>query len=326
MNKQDLNGVRTAQDIERKYNLSAIQENAELVENQLYQVQNELTNFANQTTQHFLEVQTELDDKAEIWFYSGTPSLSSPPASEWGEYSSHVGDMYYDTSTGYAYRFKVVSDVYSWEQIQDKDVVESLALANAASDAADSKRRVFVSTPAPPYDNGDLWINNQELYVCQISKETGTYADGDFIVATKYTDDTLATQVANNLTVVQGQVTTVITDNDELKIKFNQTTSLVNSLTEEVASEIDEREAMIRLGHEQGIPVVELGSTESPVKTKYKNDGMYIEENGTTTSYFKNGKSYNRDMEVLNSLKIGNFAFVPRENGNTSLVYFGGGN
>ena len=98
------------------------------------------------------------------------------------------------------------------------------------------------------------------------------------------------------------------------------------STAREVADEIDKREAMIRATSEDGLPVVELGSTESPVKTKYKNDGMYIETNGATTSYFKNGKAYNYDMEAINSFTIGNFSWKPRANGNLSLLYTGGDN
>lgn len=341
MSKQDMNGVRTAQDLERKYNFSELEGNVsflsgnlfrlkktvELSQTGLTQVQSDLKSFVKATTEQFSDVQTELsglqDGMQETWFYSGVPTLSNSPASDWSveEYENHVGDMYYDTETGYAYRFALSGNEYGWLQIHDQDVVSALAIANAASDTADNKRRVFMARPHPPYDNGDLWINDEELYICQISKlESEEYADGDFIKALKYTDDTKATQVANELTVVQGQVTTVIKDNDEFKIKFTQTDNLVNSLTDEVAEEIDKREAMIRLGHEDGIPVVELGTTESPVKTKYKNDGMYIEENGSVTSYFKNGMAYNQNMEILDSLVLGPLVFKKRKNGNVSIL------
>ena len=272
-------------------------------------------------------LQSQIDWNITTYFYSGVPSLSTIPANEWEEssYNTHLGDLYYDTSTGKAYRFGMKGDIYAWIGIVDADVVEALALANAANDTADSKRRVFTTQPTTPYDNGDLWFKDGEIYICQISKvETETYADNDFIIATKYTDDTLANQTANELTVVKGQVTTIIEEQDEIKLVFTETTNLVNQISGEVADEIDKREAMIRATSEDGLPVVELGSTESPVKTKYKNDGMYIETNGATTSYFKNGKAYNYDMEAINSFTIGNFSWKPRANGNLSLLYTGG--
>ena len=274
------------------------------------------------------ELTNQIDTKITTWYYSGEPTLANAPANTWleADYIKHTGDLYYDKETGYTYTFQATEGVYGWVHIVDSDIADALSVANAAQDTADNKRRIFLDTPEPPYDNGDLWLNNEEIYVCQIGKPEGElYADGDFIVGVKYTDDTLASEVANELTVVKGQVTTILEDNNEIKITFTETTNLVNELTNEVADEIATRSAMIRATSEDGLPVIELGSTESPVQTKYKNDGMYIEENGATTSYFKNGKAYNYDMEVLNSLTIGRFAYKPRSNGNLSLVYIGEG-
>ena len=324
--KQDRNGVRTAQDLERKYNFSSIKKAIEQSETGLIKINQELDNFMSATIGDINNLQEQIDGSITTYFYSGVPTLSNLPASEWEEYNVHLGDLYYDKDTGYAYRFYLDGETYGWLKITDSDVTKALALANAAKDTADSKRRVFTSQPIPPYENGDLWLNNEEIYVCQISKESEeTYSDKDFIIATKYTDDTLASQVGNELTVVKGQVTTINEKANGLEVVITENTSLINSLTGEVADEIDTRAAMIRLQQEAGIPIVELGTTESPVKTKYKSDGMYIEENGATTSYFKNGKAYNYDMEAINSLTIGRFAFKPRENGNLSLVYIGGG-
>ena len=75
-------------------------------------------------------------------------------------------------------------------KLTDSDISEALALANTAKDTADSKRRVFIVQPTPPYDSGDFWLKDKELYICQVSKETGLFEENDFIIATKYTDDT----------------------------------------------------------------------------------------------------------------------------------------
>lgn len=323
--KQDRNGVRTAQDLERKYDFSSIKQAIEQSEKGITKINQELDNFVSETVGNIDRLQEQIDGKINTYYYSGIPTLLNLPASEWSEedYIKHTGDLYYDKDTGYAYMFQANNNVYSWEHIVDKDLTDALALANAAKDAADSKRRIFVVQPTPPYDNGDLWLNNEEIYVCQIAKASGTFEDKDFIIATKYTDDTLASQVGNELTVVKGQVTTINEKANGLEVVITENTSLINNLTGEVADEIDTRAAMIRLQQEAGVPIVELGTTESPVKTKYKNDGMYIEENGATTSYFKNGKAYNYDMEAINSLTIGRFAFRPRQNGNLSLVFIG---
>lgn len=328
-NKADRSMVRTAADLERKYKFSTMQKAIEQHEKTITKTNKELETFVEETLSTIDTMQDQIDGNITTYFYSGVPTLSNMPASEWAEseYCTHLGSLYYDNDTGKAYRFAKQGDTFLWLEIVDTDLAEALAIANAAQDTADNKRRVFLVAPKPPYDNGDLWLNNEELYVCQVSKAEGeTYVEGDFIIATKYTDDTVANQVANELTVVKGQVTTIIEDQNEIKVTFTETTNLVNEVSGEIADEIDKREAMIRATSEDGLPVVELGSTESPVKTKYKNDGMYIEENGVVTSYFKNGKSYNYDMEAINSLTIGNFAWKPRANGNLSLLFTGGDN
>ena len=329
--KQDRTGVRTAQDLERKYNLSSLvglKKAIELQEEGINKTNAELEQFMETTIGEFENLHNQIDGQIHTHYYSGVPTLTNPPANEWPEeeYNKHLGDLYYDKDTGKAYRFVLDGElnVYEWIEEASGDVTEALAIANAAKDTADSKRRVFVVTPYPPYDNGDLWFNNQEIYICQISKAEGeTYANNDFIIATKYTDDTVATQVGNELTVVKGQVTTINEKANGLDITITENTSMINSLTEEVVNEIDERKAIIRLQQEGGIPIVELGSSESPVKTKYKSDGMYIESNGTVTTYYKNGKAYNTEMEA-EVLVMGNFTWKTRGNGNYSLLFTGG--
>jgi len=228
--KQDRNGVRTAQDLERKYNLSSIsliKKAVEQTEVGLTKVNAELEDFANATLNTIEDLQDQIDGNITTFYYSGVPTLSNLPVSSWSEseYNTHIGDLYYDKNTGYAYRFYLDSSTnqYGWIRLTDVDVVQALAIANAASDTADSKRRVFTETPAPPYDNGDLWINNEEIYICQISKDsTQQYSSDDFIIATKYTDNTLANQVDERLTVVSGRVTTVEKGVDELSAQMEE--------------------------------------------------------------------------------------------------------
>lgn len=128
------------------------------------------------------ELQGQIDGSIETWFYPYSPVGESgelltdvEPYASWlaedtasGSESvrdMHLGDIFYDTSSGYAYRFicsgESGSKTYGWVIINDSAVVEALALASQAQDTADSKRRIFIQTPpdhpVPPYDEGDLW-------------------------------------------------------------------------------------------------------------------------------------------------------------------------
>lgn len=229
--------VRTAQDLERKYNFKEkfgeITKNYELSKEGLNKVENELNNFVTIATKSLDELQDQVDGNITTWFYTGVPTLENSPASEWTDddtKNNHLGDLYYDKDTGYAYRFALDNEEYQWIKITDTDVTSALAIANAAKDTADDKRRVFVSSPAPPYDVGDLWIKDDEdLYRCQTSKASGeSYEDNDWIIATKYTDDTKANQVGNDLTILSGTVTEIREDVDELNTTMTNTTELVD--------------------------------------------------------------------------------------------------
>jgi len=272
MIRQDMNGVRTAQDLERKYNLTLIddlKENYELQKKDLKKVENELNNFVVATTQNLEEIQNQVDGNITTWFSSGVPTLNNFPASSWEtttDKNNHLGDLYYNKDTGYGYRFSLENNVYSWISIKDTDVTQALALANAAQDTADSKRRVFVSQPSPPYDVGDLWINNQELYRCQTTKdEEQTYEANDWIKATKYTDDTVANQVGANLTILSGTVTEIRDDVDELSTTMTNTTTLVNEQGETIG--------VLQQQQSQTTQTVnEISSTVSSVSTRQNND------------------------------------------------------
>ena len=235
MSKQDMNGVRTAQDLERKYDFSSIgklNKNYELQKENLTKVENELNNFAIATTKHLEELQNQVDGNITTWFLNGVPTNENSPADEWiteNDKINHLGDLYYDQDTGYAYRWAYENNKYDWSKIVDADVVKALAVANAAQDTADKKRQIFIEQPLPPYDVGDLWIRNEELYRCQTTKDSGEiFEENDWIIAVKYTDDTVANQVGNNLTILSGTVTEIRDDVDELNTTMTNTTELVD--------------------------------------------------------------------------------------------------
>src|SRR5699024_10680394 len=83
------------------------------------------------------------------------------------------------------------NNAYAWDYVEDTATTKALADAAKAQDTADSKRRVFISTPVPPYDVGDLWVGDtsSDLMRCQTARQSGTYVSTDWIKAVKYTDD-----------------------------------------------------------------------------------------------------------------------------------------
>ena len=181
--------------LEEKYNLGDI----ETTKEELKQVDGTLTEFAEA-----LEgIETQVDGKIVTWFGDTVPSLINFPASSWTtdeDKDVHSGDLFYDQTTGFAYKFGTVGGPYEWTRETDADIVSALAVANAAQDSADSKRRVFVETPTTPYDVGDVWLKDDSmLYRCQTSKsDEFVYDENDWILGTNYTDDTYAIGVKRN--------------------------------------------------------------------------------------------------------------------------------
>ena len=138
------------------------------------------------------DIYNQLDGVVETWFGSGVPTLNNYPANSWAtaqDKEKHLGDLYYNNDTGIGYRFSKSGSSYMWNEVRDTGVTEALAAAAKAQDTADGKRRVFVTQPTPPYDIGDLWTDGKDLRRCKVSRSSGSYIAGDWILATNYTGD-----------------------------------------------------------------------------------------------------------------------------------------
>lgn len=157
-------------------------------------------------SQVITDLQNQVDGAIETWFYEGVPTLTNAPASSWTtdkDKDTHLGDLYYDNKTGKAYRFAKDGNTYKWTIITDTDIAKALSDASKAQETADGKMKVFSTQPNPPYQVGDIWVNatyptdgstyKNEVLRCQTLKAAGSpFAIGDWIKASKYTDDTVA--------------------------------------------------------------------------------------------------------------------------------------
>ena len=185
--------------------------------------------FVNKVYRKDLEkLQNQIDGKVEEYYYAYEPTLDNLPASEWKteeDKKAHEGDKFFDKSTGHAYRFfrNDKTGEYEWTLIQDADAIEALNKAARAQETADGKRRVFVTTPQPPYDPGDLWVQGStgDIMVCKTGKEEGAYKSDDWVKSSKYTDDTKAEQALEAIeklktlnVVLNNEHQTVSTDAD----------------------------------------------------------------------------------------------------------------
>ena len=171
-----------------------------------------LADFADAVTNDLSGLQAQIDGQIETFYEDYEPSMQNYPANEWTsteDRKKHEGDLFYWKSKGYAYRFFQDGATWKWQLVQDTDITQAMAAAEKAQDTADGKRRVFVVTPQPPYDIGDLWTNGEDILTCSTARSAGSaYVSTDWKKLNTYTDDTVANEAleearkARNLNII----------------------------------------------------------------------------------------------------------------------------
>ena len=157
-----------------------------------------LADYADSVSKDLSILQSQVDGQVEDWYYDYEPSMQNYPASQWTtteERRKHIGDRFFWKSKGYAYRFMEDNGIWGWILLQDTDITKAMQAAMEAQDTADGKRRVFVTTPQPPYDIGDLWTNGEDILTATVTRDKGSvYVSSDWRKLNHYTDDTVANQ------------------------------------------------------------------------------------------------------------------------------------
>ena len=159
-----------------------------------------VSDFAETVTKSVADLQNQIDGQIETFYYDYEPKLNNIPASDWtteDDKKKHEGDLFYWKSKGYAYRFFKDGDTWKWQLVQDTDVTKALQTASFAQSTANSKCRVFVVQPTPPYDTGDMWNQGQngDILTCVVARGEGaSFVESDWQKLNKYTDDETAKQ------------------------------------------------------------------------------------------------------------------------------------
>lgn len=164
-------------------------------------VDEETVNNLINNSQVIKDLQKQTDGAIETWFYEGVPTLDNLPAVDWNTSELkkiHIGDLYYDQITGYAYRFTKYNDdvnPYRWNRIKDNDIVSALDAANRAQITADGKMKVFYGDTKPTnYQVGDMWVNatlegkfNNDIARAVADNKTSFNAN-DWVLASRYSE------------------------------------------------------------------------------------------------------------------------------------------
>ena len=168
-----------------------------------------LNTFKEEYKNDMASYKEQLDEKVETWFYNYAPTTQNKPASDWTTdtlKSQHAGDLFYNTSNGYTYRWTGTA----WARIKDNDINTAMTAASKAQDTADGKRTVFTSQPTVPYDEGDLWASGGDdgktLMVCIKSRTSGSFTSSEWVKANDSDLNAFAKTIEESLKGIQDQL------------------------------------------------------------------------------------------------------------------------
>nr|DAG74085.1 MAG TPA: hypothetical protein [Caudoviricetes sp.] len=221
MNKQDCVGINSWQEVERR--LQAQNQIIGTGNNTIVRVNNSLNSFLNALVLNLKDI---LEDQSDIslWFFDiDEPTALTEPYISWETPNEHIGDFFYSRTKGVVYKYTL----NGWEKNIDATLLKAMALTNTELVSGDNERKVFTTTPTPPYESGDWWIKEDgSLYVCQIGRKD-TYSAQDFVTSVNYAG-AVAEKTGNVLEVLKG---TVITTTDNAVIYLDKATGTTSQIS-----------------------------------------------------------------------------------------------
>ena len=156
----------------------------------------------------------------------------------------------------------------------------------------------------------------------------------DLDQAIKETKTTLASLIQQTADSILMEVSETYATNGEVEskisTKFTQLSDSFNFEFDTLKKTVDENDSSNREQFEtihKYIRFVDgdilLGEDGNTLTLRIENDRISFLDDGAEVAYFSNKQLYVTDGHFLNSLRVGRFAWLPRENGNLSLVKVG---
>ena len=119
---------------------------------------------------------------------------------------------------------------------------------------------------------------------------------------------------------IQEAITTTMTQlSNSFEFLFTELRTHVDSNDADAREQFTELKKYIRF--EEGNIV--LGNNGSKITLRIENEKISFLNGGAEVAFFSNNQLTVKDAKFLNSMRVGSFAFLPRDNGNLSLVKVG---
>ena len=156
----------------------------------------------------------------------------------------------------------------------------------------------------------------------QAASEAVYNVEQNLMASIQVTEENIKSTVAENYYLKEDTdalVSSVSTEIEQTKnsveIQFNQYSADMEALATGMDAEFEEIRKYIRFVDGQ----ILLGEVGNELELKISNDRISFLQDGAEVAYFSNRKLYVTDTQILHSLQLGNFAFMPRANGNLSF-------
>ena len=149
----------------------------------------------------------------------------------------------------------------------------------------------------------------QEVVVQTSSAITQTSAE----ILSQVSEDYYLKDEANSL--IESVNTQFSQTNEEFELRFNEFYKNIQDVQNGSDAQFQNISKYIRFTDGN----IVLGEEGNQLTLRIENDKISFLENGYEIAYWQNRQFYAVDGEFINSLKLGNFAFIPRSNGNLSF-------
>lgn len=159
-------------------------------------------------------------------------------------------------------------------------------------------------------------IKNDYLNITQdISRQIGSeISNASDEILTKVSEDYYLKSETD--TLISSVNTEFSQTKDEFELRFNRFIQDLEAVQSGTDAQFQEISKYIRFVDGKII----LGVIGNELILQQQNDRIAFIQAGNEVAYFSNNKLYVTDGEFINSMKLGKFAFLPRENGNLSFV------
>lgn len=176
--------------------------------------------------------------------------------------------------------------------------------------------------------NADNKNNNlaQKVEVIERNYADNAVVNGELITLKSLIDQTSSS--------ISSLISETFVDNDQLQYELSTLYTQLNNMFlfefERIEKKVDDNNQLSRdefstfknyIRFENGNII--LGDSKNELTLKIEKDKITFYQGTLEVAYFSNAKMNITDGEFINSLKIGNFAFIPRDNGNLSFMKVG---